>query len=294
MDLSKNKIFLNVIDAENLLENCLRLNPPIADTFGDFLSFDPSKVHSCEYYTAITLDPNKYAVDGTFTKYDCRVFNGCCSLFEAENRVFTAEMVYRAMNGLPNAEKVTAQQAAAVTKSLNKQRNINIEIEIVDIDWGTTTTVASQCLEVQKATIKGDPEYRMLSKPILYAFSKWLNQITSIPSKVLTVKDEAGERIRNTDDFTVIREYLLMRIEEMNNAMKHEGGEKSTVMIDINTFYSETDTNTAATKATTKAREQARLCLEYWKSINYISGYEFVKENPKSKNSPVTKLAISL
>ena len=316
--------------AESLYEKCLRRNPPVLKSIipdqykianslicnsmtakdfvnGGLLSLDPSKGHSGKYhiYAAITLDPNKYAVDGTFTKYDRRVFNGYCTLIEAGNPVFTAEMVYRAMNGLSNSEFVSPNQIAAVTKSLNKQRDIDIKIDateefkkrgLIEDNSKTTAVFEAKCLESRKVIVKvagrEKTAYQILSKPVLYEYSEKLNQIISIPSELLTVKDETGGRISNTDNFTAIREYLLMRIEEKRNAGKY--GNKPAVTIDINTFYSETDTNTATTKATTKAREQARLCLEYWKSISYISRYEFVKQNPKSKNSSVTKIIIHL
>ena len=252
---------------------------------------DPSRNHKESYhvYAAITLDPNQYAVDGTFTKYDRRVSNGYCSLMEAGNKAFTSEMVYRAMNGLSNSEKVTPQQAAAVTRSINKQRKIDISIDateefkkrkIIDPNSEEKVILTDYCLNAKIITVmvggKKKSAYMPTGKPILYDYSEKLNQIISVDSNLLAIKDETGGRISNTDNFAAIREYLLQRIEQMKSEKRR--GKKVNNVIKIDTFYEETETNTSASKYKTRSREQAKQCLDYWKRCEYIKDYEFTKK----------------
>lgn len=271
------------------------------------VKLDASRNHNGKYkvYAAITLDPNKYAVDGKFTPFDRRVFNGVCSLYAAGNAVFTADMVARAMNGLSESEKISSGQVSAVTKSLNKLRDIDIKIDateefkkrhIIDKDADTKITYEAKCLEARKVTVKtGGKEktaYQPLSKPVLYEYSERINQIISIKPGLLEVKDETGERIRNTDSFTTIREFLLMRIEHMKSDKRR--GETPNTTIKIDTFYTDTGTDTSNRTTMNRARKEAAQCLDYWKKQKYIAGYTFTKETPDRKNSPVKSIKIQL
>ena len=271
------------------------------------IKLDASKSHKGKYnvYAAITLDPNKYAVDGNFTPFDRRVFNGVCSLYAAGNTAFTADMVCRTMNGLSESEKISSGQVSAVTKSLNKLRDIDIKIDateefkkrhIIDIDADTKVIYEAKCLEARKVTVKaGGKEktaFQPLSKPVLYEYSERINQIISVKSDLLEVKDETGERIRNTNSFTEIREFLLMRIEQMKSDKRR--GETPNTTIAIGTFYGETGVNTSSRTAMNRARKEAMQCLDYWKKQGHIAGYTLTKETPNRKNSPIKNIKIQL
>lgn len=255
---------------------------------------DPSKGHKGKYfvYADISIDPNKYAVNGSFTRYDRRVLNGYCSLVAAGNTAFTAEMVFRAMNGLTGSEYVSPQQVAAVTKSLDKMRNIDIKIDATDefkkrkiinpADNKAQVLFEAKCLEARIVTVKINGTerrgYQPLAKPVLYEYSERLNQVISVNSELLVIHDvEPGgkiskNRISNTDNLSLIREYLLQQIEIMKHNPKYNR------TININTFYDETETNTSVSKYRTQARRQAAQCLDYWKAAAYIRDYSFAKK----------------
>ncbi|MCL1914727.1 MAG: hypothetical protein FWG10_12840 [Eubacteriaceae bacterium] len=64
-----------------------------------------------------------------FTPYDREVHDGVVTLYEAGNLVITPAMVYRAMNGMSETEKISPQAMEAVTNSLEKSRRIMATIE---------------------------------------------------------------------------------------------------------------------------------------------------------------------
>ena len=269
------------------------------------IALDPSRRGKGAYhvYATITLDPESYRLSKPFTSYDRRVFNGYCSLAAAGNTAFTAEMVFRAMNGLTGSENVSPQQIAAVTRSLEKQKDINVEIDATEefrkrkiIGQKDTRYFGGRMLAVrlEYGIVGGQVKrvYHLTEEPILYEYARLLGQIISVPTKMLAVKDESSGRVSSTDSFSEVREYLLHRIGEQKSLSKRGGGRELT--INIQTFYSEIGVDTSRTKNTNKARKQAAQCLDYWKSEKYISEYKFVQKNPDGRTSPITKIKIWL
>lgn len=247
-------------------------------------------------YATVTIDPNQYAVNGKLTKYDRRVFNGICSLWESGNSAFTPEMIYRAMNGLQNSESVSPQSCAAITKSIRKLRKIDIEIDATEefrkrkiINEDETISLFDYCIDISGCVFKKNSTdtfagFQIGREPVLLTYAKKLNQVVSIPAKVMEVKrteitngtlEIMESSPQNSDKFATVREYLAMRIEQMKSELKRKKKYNGTIRID--TFYQETDTNTENRKYTTQARKHAETCLNYWKAIGYIKNYEFTR-----------------
>ena len=79
----------------------------------------------------LTYTDEKISLSGRprFTSYDREVHDGVVTLYEAGNRVITPSMVYRAMNGMADSEKISPQAVGAVTRSLDKSRRIMVYID---------------------------------------------------------------------------------------------------------------------------------------------------------------------
>ena len=172
-----------------------------------------------------------------FTEYDRNVYNAVSSLYVYGDKthVVTPAMVYRAMTGLTDNEKPTAQQIAAVTRSLDKMRFIRARIDCTAELQARRITLNSQQInggeidtylltaEAIKIRAGGNVvhAYRIIKTPILYEYASAIKQVLTLPASMLDVKeiDRNGNittrSLPNTETRILIKGYLLRRIEGM-------------------------------------------------------------------------------
>lgn len=243
-----------------------------------------------------------------FTEYDRNVYNAVSSLYVYgdPSHVVTPAMVYRAMTGMTDTEKPTAQQLAAVTRSLDKMRFIRARINCTEelkarrvtlnskqINGGEIDTylLTAEAVKVQAGghTVSA---YRIIKTPILYEYAAAVKQVLTLPASMLDVKEiDSGGRITsrslpNTEARILIKGYLLRRIE----GMKGKNGLSNPI---IALFDYQRDGETHAglysiagnpeptrTEAN-RIRADAEKMLAYWQATGYISGFEAITERKR-------------
>lgn len=215
-----------------------------------------------------------------YTRYDDCVHNAVCSLLEAGNTTFTAEMVYRAMNGLSNTEKIRPESLETVRKSIEKQRSIDVYIDYSEQakEWNKSikkTTIRGHIIECRVAEGETHNGYKkqvyvLLATPPIYEYSKIFNQVRTIPIGLLNIKN-----LRNSEQITVIKNYLLTRIETMRGS----NGTGKTILYE--TLFSACDLNFSPSnpaKDAKKYRGYISKILNQWVEQDYISGFSEKKE----------------
>jgi|HigsolmetaGSP11D_1036233.scaffolds.fasta_scaffold00512_7 hypothetical protein len=244
---------------------------------------DGSRRKPLSVFATLNYDDESLTFSGRqpFTAYDRAVHNAVCTLYEAGNTAFTPEMVYRAMNGLTNTERVSPQSVGAVTRSIEKSRSTKLTIEYTEEARRRNpdiikTTIDDMLLSVQKitVTIPGCKEpkdaYQFNSKPILYQYSQSIGKVITIPIKLL----KTGER--TTEDVIVLREYLLRRIEGMKS-------KKQSNEILYTELYQALGLDSPDKHKALKIREHAKDLLHWWRKEDYIKNYIDFPEDKKIK-----------
>ena len=250
-----------------------------------------------------------------FTEYDRNVYNAVSSLYVYgdPSHVVTPATVYRAMTGLTDNEKPSAGQLAAVTRSLDKMRFIRVRINCTaelqarritlnskQINGGEIDTylLAAEAIKVQagRQTVKG---YHIIKTPILYEYAAAVNQVLTVSTSTLDVKeiDSSGRittrSLPNTEARILLKGYLIRRIE----GMKGKNGLKNPV-IALYDYKKDGETNQglysiagkadAARKEMQRIREDVEKMLAYWKATGYIIDYETQTKGKKITGYKIT------
>lgn len=209
--------------------------------------------------------------------YDQTVFNAVCTLLEAGNDAFTLDMVYRAMNGLTNSERVNADFGTLDQIRNSIDASARRRITITSTTDGKEYIYKSQLLPIKELTVKkaqtGEyiTAYRLLDNPALYAYSKAIKQVISVPINLLDTKTIK----KNSAKITVVREYLIKRIFTMKSQKANANSKK----IKYSTLFSETGINEAELSQTERNRERKYIAqlLEDFKQKGFIAGYSEYK-----------------
>lgn len=285
ISILKKKNKLNAIIPQNYLIPNTKVSNKLKNIKNDG-EFDVLVSNKKEVLTTISINFNNKNLDlpKNITAYDRTVLNATVSLFEAGNKEFTAAMVYRCMNGLTQNEKVSPQCIGAVTKSLDKARQLFCTIDFTneakawkkDVD---KFIIEDNILNTEKITISVSGNevigYRFNNKPILYRYAQISKQIISIPSKLLNTKSV----IRSTDEVIVLREYLIRQIEIMKHTKRNNRILYETIFEEL-----EIDTNKKyqyLLDKTKKIRDAVKKLLEHWKNESYIKDFKEYKKGKR-------------
>ena len=218
-----------------------------------------------------------YDKDKRFTPYDRTVHNAVCSLFEAGNTNFTPVQVYRAMNGLDDQQYVSPQSVGAITRSLDKQRQIYAKVDYTNEAKAYRKDVRScivedHILSAKKITLEAGGHkvtgYKLNNKPILYEYAQLTGQVLTVPSKLLNTKDV----IRSTEDVIIIREYLIRRIE----VMKKNKDQSNRILLER--VYEELNEPEPTKETSRKVRNIIDALLKKYVTEKYIKDYKYFKE----------------
>lgn len=240
--------------------------------------------------------------DFDFLPYDMEVHDGVITLWEAGNIVFTASMLYRAMNGQVKTEYINQQALDEVNNSLAKSRVININIDFTNEAKMYRNDIKKAqydnfLLIYDKITITAGGQeveaYKLLRKPILYEYAQISGQIISVPLNYL----HTNKKISNSNDVIVIRGYLLKQIEDMkSDSFKRSNHILYQGIFDTIKLYSNEHSESMYKKKTFTARKQAKAILSHWIDEKYIHGFEEYKNGntfiglvihlKKQKNTP--------
>jgi len=229
-----------------------------------------------------------------FTPYDREVHDAVVTLYVAGNVWFTSEMVYRAMNGMTESEKVSPQAVAAVTKSIDKARFIAVEIDFSQEAKAYNKSYdkakyESYLLACNKTIVlaggKKKEGYKLLDAPILYRYAQVSGQIINVPIKLLQTK----EGVRSTDEVIVIRGYLIRQIE----GIKSMSFKRSNNIV-FDGIYTELGVSTeshdptAYKNKTRTLRKHVDSILTEWIKQDYIKRYNPYKVGKTIKGISIT------
>lgn len=180
--------------------------------------------------TKITInfldDENIRLSNNSITEYDKMVHDAICTLYAAGNKLITADMVYRAMNGFVETEKVSDRAIRQIEKSIWKMGSTRIYIDSTEqmraagiIDSKRARSVMSEhMINLRELTVIAGGSYktayRLLTVPIIYSYSVMEDQILNIPRELLNTKDV----MRSSETIMMIRYHLLRRIETMKQS----------------------------------------------------------------------------
>lgn len=181
-----------------------------------------------------------------YTEYDRAVHDTVVSIYEdrlktGDPAVFTSDMVYRTMTHKTNAEYVSPQQRAAVTKSINKMAtNIRVHADYTaemkrrgikangkPVDSFVIKDFLLPAKEVNiSAGGKQVTAYLLRDEPILLTHAKHNGQLITVNGKLLDIQEIdangnlTGVSLTNNDSRISIKSYLLRRVEVMRNDEK--------------------------------------------------------------------------
>lgn len=230
-------------------------------------------------------DKNIQITGRQLTPLDKTVHNAICSLYEAGNFIFTPEMVYRAMNGLTDSERIVEERGTLepIIDSIEAGRfrrfSVNAEEQIKKYYPAVKKfTYESYFLPLDKVTVtlnNGETReaYRFLSAPPLYEYSKNIKQVISVDIKLL----DSGKTLKNSPTIAVIREYLIKRISNMKSE-KAAGANSHNIK--YSTIFESTGIDESKLSYTqrNRKREQIRKILDYFVSEQFIAGYAEYKK----------------
>lgn len=239
---------------------------------------------------SVNVDLTAPELKGTenITEYDKSVHNMAISMAKAnKGGCFSAKQLATALlyGDNPNNSRPSPQQIGAVTKSIEKQRHIDITI-----DWTehaklnnkgelpeevTTYQRKGYMLPVEEHifTLKGKTltGYRFIKEPPLYQYAVSVGQIGQHPVKMLNVP------INLDQTRIVIRDFLLEEIAHIKN----RGNWNKTISVDRLLEVAGEDSQTITRKKKSLLLSSVKEMLNYWKKEDYIKGYT---ENTKAKS----------
>lgn len=249
-------------------------------------------------YVAARLDYDDEILQGrNLTPYDLIVHAGLYSLLFEGNNSITPAMLYRAINGITDDKiKVPASIEKEMEDSIRKMESITITMDVtdhvkqyakgrgVDPNHVESYFYEERMLNIRRhyAKINGMRAfaYELLAEPILYKYAGKVNNIRSIPPELLAVPGN------NNKNRTVIKEYILRRIESMKSS-----GKLSNV-IRYDAIFHRLERTEGKDKLSDKvkrnAKEYTSKVLDYYKSVGYIKNYKIGKDGRQDTKVTIT------
>lgn len=265
---------------------------------------DVSKKGSLRTY-AITVDLTAPELKGTenITEYDKSVHNMAVSIGAVNKHgFFTARELATALihGNNPNNNRVSAQQIGAVTKSIEKQRHIDISINWTEhirlnnnnkLPDGTEVKdfeITDYMLPLREytatiggKTLKGYQFIDPVKLSPLYQYALSVGQIGQHPLKMLNIP------INLDQQKLIIRDFLLEEIAHLKN---HTKDWNCIITVDRLLTVAGEDPQTITRKKKSSLLKASENMLLYWKEEKYIRDYEITKA--KTTGSPIYSFTI--
>ena len=246
--IAENYIIPNHAIANALQQKHIIESPENAQGWDLVVSNAKGKRKEITSYTMVTYDSGTSDVTITdLTRHERAVSNSIVSLWvEAEEKgkrpIFTDDQIFRAMPG--GGDKASPQQKGAIKKAIDKFTRLRIYVNATEemqkrgiIKPGGKYIFDEYFLNVRRHIIKTEnggktvQAYEILSQPVIYTYSKLVNQIISIPAKYTEIRrvtknpatgalSLTGEVLSMTISRQAMTEYLLQRIAIMKNDLK--------------------------------------------------------------------------
>ena len=259
---------------------------------------DVGKKRKLTAYTMVSYDQDKNEkgelILSKLTEYERQVSDAIITIWEESTKAglppeFTTDMVYRYMPG--SGDRPSAQQAGAITRTIEKFRNLSIYIDITDEMRARGVIPDNENLVFDdkyisairvKRRIKNGGQtvtaYHLHTEPLILTYCKMTNQLITVSPKLLEVKKVkkgklTTEAVAMTQERQAITGYLLRRIAIMKRDKKNKKSKQSDTIL-FSTLF---DAIGITTPDKQKAADIRKFCfdvLEYYKAEKYITGYD--------------------
>lgn len=208
---------------------------------------------------------------------DNAVFTAVCSLFEAGNKRFTGQDIYRVMTGNRNA-LATPDKLQEINSSWTRLTSTAMKLDTGNmgdayhfvrwirnrriIEGGNDTIIVQNQYGRFETTV-----YTIQEEPTLKTYSDALGQIGRYPPAVLNTP------VNKTTEIIILQNALLRHIQDIPNISNH---------ILYDTLFSRIDitapTPAAERQKKAKLRKQIHKILDHWKRIGIINGWTEQKQ----------------
>ncbi len=227
-----------------------------------------------------------------FSEFDQQIQEAVVSLILAGNDCISDHMIYKTLTQ-SGGHTTPPRWAQSIQNSMYKFSSVYITVRFDEIikyfpelknmnneeyadTSGTVKTKLMMFTEIERKTKNGSKVkvYKMLEKPILYTLADLKRQVGSIPIKALE-----NEKLKSTPENTVLKNYLLKRIDQMK-----KGKLSNDILFD--TIYKKTNRQTEKEQRT--IRDNADMMLMQFKADKIISDYEIIKSGKKAVKIVIT------
>ena len=242
---------------------------------------------------SVNVDLSAPELKGTenITEYDKSVHNMAISMAKANKHgCFTAKQLATALmyGDNPKNSRPSPQQIGAVTKSIEKQRHIDITIDWTEhIKLNSKGNLPEEVARYQKKgymlpveehifTVNGKTlhGYQFIKEPPLYLYANSVGQLGQHPIKMLSVP------VNLDQTKIVIRDFLLEEIAHIKNP---KTSWNNTISVDRLLEVAGEDSQTITRKKKSSLLLAVKDMLAYWKEEGYIRGYKENKANTTGK-----------
>lgn len=274
------------------------------------LASDEEKDKAKEVSVAISIDIEQTGaeISRELSEFDIGTHNALLSLWNAGNRVFTYQQVWRAIT--ESEKRITDQQLAKTIDSCDILRRAFVRLDWTeqarargyDVEHAKVNDFMISAREIDIELTNGSTAKGlvMLASPLFYDYSKATgeNEIASVPQRMLNT-DEVGT---NSTEHIVIKRYLLQRIAGLKNykekaekrTRRRRGKASETAeddtrfkRIKYETICKRAGIDPANRVAKKKAIDYAIECLKLWQGRGFISGYEEVRHGTGARAARV-------
>jgi len=233
--------------------------------------------------------------------FDWEVMDSIATLAGKPGDIIYLDDIYRVIVGKKAMYPVTEKQKYMVNESVEKMRNMPVEIKIVDLfEEDSPINAALQAKGIRSGSIRnylipceileyrGTSRYaygiRLLDSPPLFAYAKTLGLASLYP---LALVDTPLTKTRNT---IVLQSFLLRSIDQMYR--DRDSGNEFSTLIKMKDVYSVVGSTKDSDTEKARNRKKAEQLLDFWVKKNYITGYAVEREATGRK--PIKGYQISL
>lgn len=215
--------------------------------------------------------------------FDWEVMDAISTLYTRPNDVIFLDSIYRVIVGKKSMYTVTEKQRNMVNESIEKMRNIPVEIRVVDFfEKDSPICTALQQEGIRQGVIKNYlipcaiQEYhdkstgyvygiRLLDAPPLFVYAKTFGLASLYP---LALIDTPLVKTRKN---IVLQSFLLRSIDQMYR--DRANGNETSMVIKTKDVYSVTEVVMESDTEKARARQKTEQLLSFWTQKRYIAGF---------------------
>lgn len=225
-------------------------------------------------------------VDKKLNGFDWEVMDAISTLYSAPDALIDLDSIYRVIVGKKSMYPVTPTQHAMVDESIEKMRQIPIEIKIADLyELDSPINAALRKVGVRTGIIRNyvlpcsvqeindqinGYRYgiRLLDAPPLFFYAKILGLASLYPLPLIDTP------LTKTKDSILLQSFLLRSIDQMYR--DRSNGNENQNYIRTEDIYSIPGKMKISDAEKMRSRKKVELLLDFWTKENYIAGYDTI------------------